>query len=96
MTSASATNLFPGFSAERLKTPFAEIFARIGGKGPPLLLLHGYPETHICWHRVAPRLAEQFTLVICDLPGYGESRALPDEADESRYSKRAMLPSRQS
>lgn len=88
--SSSVANLFTGFSAERLKTPFVEIFTLIGGNGPPLLLLHGYPQTHICWHRVAPRLAERFTVVICDLPGYGESRVSSNQAAESRYSKRAM------
>ncbi len=57
------------------------------GTGPPVLLLHGYPETHVCWHRVVPGLATDFTLVMPDLPGYGDSAISP--ADD-RYSKRAM------
>jgi haloacetate dehalogenase len=61
-----------------------------GGNGPPLLLLHGYPETHLCWHKVAPQLARRFTLVIPDLRGYGESDKPPGGGDHSAYSKRAM------
>src|SRR3954470_13978044 len=99
-TSASMTNgdaqmpdladLFPGFSSHWIDTSIGKIFARAGGKGPPLLALHGYPQTHVMWHRVAPALAERFTLVIPDLPGYGWS-AVPDAApDHSPYTKRAM------
>ena len=63
---------------------------RIGGQGAPLLLLHGHPQTHAIWHRVAPQLAERFTLVMIDLRGYGDSgRPLPD-ADHAVYSKREM------
>ena len=61
-----------------------------GGKGPPLLMLHGYPQTHVMWHKVAPRLAEDFTLVIPDLRGYGASGKPPTDAAHSPYSKRAM------
>ncbi len=82
--------LFPGFEARSFTTGGAEIFARIGGSGPPLLLLHGYPQTHACWHKIAPRLAEAFTLVLPDLRGYGSSSCpLPDQS-HSVYAKRAM------
>jgi haloacetate dehalogenase len=64
-------DLFPGSSAEWINTRSGRIFARVGGKGPPLLLLHGFSETHVMWHRVAPQLADRFTLIIADLPGYG-------------------------
>ena len=67
----------------------AEIFARIGGSGPPLLLLHGYPQTHVCWHKIAPELAREFTLVIPDLRGYGQAPC-PTDAEHLAYSKRAM------
>ena len=82
--------LFPGFQRRRISTGGAEINLVHGGKGPPLLLLHGYPQTHAIWHRVAPRLAERFTVVATDLRGYGDSskpRGLPDH---SNYSKRSM------
>jgi haloacetate dehalogenase len=82
-------DLFPAFSARRLNTPTAEIFVRIGGAGPPLILMHGYPQTHACWHKVAPRLAERFTVVLCDLPGYGDS-IVRNEKDTTAYSKRTM------
>ena len=76
------SDLFPGFDSQRLLIDDFEIHFRSAGKGPPLLLLHGYPETHVCWHRVAPRLAESFSLVLPDLPGYGDSSFIePDEAN---------------
>ena len=83
-------DLFPGFEARRLKTSGAEIFARIGGNGPPLLLLHGYPQTHVMWHPLSDRLAQDFTLVIADLRGYGASSCPESEPDHASYSKRAM------
>ena len=83
-------DLFPGFSSHWIDTSIGKMFARAGGKGPPLLALHGYPQTNVMWHQVAPALAEHFTLVIPDLPGYGWS-AVPDAApDHSPYTKRAM------
>ena len=83
-------DLFPGFETHRFTTEGAEIFARIGGDGPPLVLLHGYPQTHVMWHRVAPRLADHFRLIICDLRGYGTSSVPADDPEHFSYSKRAM------
>jgi haloacetate dehalogenase len=83
-------DLFSGFATHRLDTSIGAIVARVGGKGPPLLLLHGYPQTHVMWHRVAPMLAERFTLVLPDLPGYGSSVAPEPDPDHAPYSKRAM------
>ena len=83
-------DLFPGFESRWIGTSIGKMFARVGGKGPPLLLLHGHPQTNVMYHRVAPALAERHTLVIPDLPGYGWS-AVPDAAaDHTPYTKRAM------
>ena len=68
----------------------ARIHAVVGGAGPPVLLLHGYPQTHVMWHRVAPQLAERHTVVLADLRGYGDSSRPPSEPDHASYSKRAM------
>jgi haloacetate dehalogenase len=84
------TALFPGFEKRRIRTSGATINLVTGGEGPPVLLLHGYPETHAMWHKVAPRLARDYTVVCPDLRGYGDSskpRGLPDH---SNYSKRAV------
>jgi haloacetate dehalogenase len=83
-------DLFPGFATRRIATPSGEIFARVGGSGPPLLLMHGYPQTHVCWHKIAPQLAEHVTLVLPDLRGYGASHCPPGDAEHLLYSKRAM------
>jgi haloacetate dehalogenase len=83
-------DLFPGFETRRFTTQGAEIFARIGGDGPPLVLVHGYPQTHVMWHRIAPRLAERFRLILPDLRGYGFSSIPADDPDHFSYSKRAM------
>lgn len=80
--------LFPGFEQRRLDVDGVELNCRVGGQGPALLLLHGHPQTHVMWHRVAPRLAERFTLVVADLRGYGDS-AKPDAGTEA-YSKRTL------
>jgi haloacetate dehalogenase len=87
---ADLADLFPGFASRWLDTAAGRIFARTGGQGPPLLLLHGYPQTNVMWHRVAPALAQRFSLVIPDLPGYGWSEAPPADAEHAPYTKRAM------
>ncbi|MCP4563277.1 MAG: alpha/beta hydrolase [Bosea sp.] len=85
-----ADDLFPGFRLLDVTTTGVRIRVRTGGEGPPLLLLHGYPQTHIMWRRVAPALAQRFTLVCPDLRGYGDSQKPPSAADHAPYSKRAM------
>jgi haloacetate dehalogenase len=82
--------LFEGFAEQRIAVAEAEISCRTGGAGPPLLLLHGYPQTHVAWHRVAPRLMRRFSLVMPDLRGYGESRGPRPDPEHRHYSKRAM------
>ena len=83
---------FADFAARPYDTGEARIFARTGGRadGPPLLLLHGFPQTHAIWHRVARRLADRFFLVMPDLRGYGDSSKPAGAADHANYSKRAM------
>lgn len=83
-------DFYPGFERRRIATSGAEINLVTGGSGPPLLLLHGYPQTHVMWRKVAPRLAQDFTLVIPDLRGYGDSSKPPGGADFAAYSKRAL------
>jgi haloacetate dehalogenase len=84
------TEFFPGFERRRVATAGAEINLVTGGSGPPLLLLHGYPQTHLLWRKIAPRLAEDFTLVIPDLRGYGDSSKPPAGPDQVAYAKRAL------
>ena len=82
--------LFPGFESRTIGTKAAKLFARIGGNGPPLLLLHGHPQTGAMYHRIAPGLARHYTLVIADLIGYGASGTPEAAPDHSPYTKRAM------
>ena len=82
--------MFEGFSREWIDTGEAEIHLIRGGEGPPLLLLHGFPQSHVAWHKVAPALAEAFTLVIPDLRGYGDSSGPAADAGNEAYAKRAM------
>jgi haloacetate dehalogenase len=79
-----------GFQQDRITTTGAEINLRRAGEGPPLLLLHGYPQTHVMWHKIAPALAERFTVVLTDLRGYGDSAKPPGGDNHEAYSKRAM------
>jgi haloacetate dehalogenase len=81
---------FPGFSRAEIPVNGTVINTRYGGTGPPVLLLHGYPQTHAMWHRVAPRLAERFTVVCPDLRGYGDSAKPPSNESHEPYSKRVM------
>src|SRR3979411_846615 len=83
-------DLFPGYASEWINTKSGRIFARVGGKGPPLLLLHGFSETHVMWHRVAPQLADKFTLIIADLPGYGWSDMPGNDNDHNPTPNRSM------
>jgi haloacetate dehalogenase len=86
----SALPLFPDFAHRRIVANDMTINAVVGGSGPPLLLLHGHPQTLAIWHRVAPTLARRFTVVATDLRGYGDSAKPLGLADHSNYSKRAM------
>lgn len=79
-----------GFREERIKTGEVTIHAAIAGDGPPILLLHGYPQTSAMWHKIAPRLACHFTVVAADLRGYGRSDKPPGADDHANYSKRTM------
>jgi haloacetate dehalogenase len=83
---------FQGFEAQRFAVDGAELFARLGGPpdAPPLLLLHGFPQTHALWHRVAQALRPDFRLVVPDLRGYGDSSRPLDDAGHLGHSKRAM------
>jgi haloacetate dehalogenase len=82
--------MFERFDEFDIVTEDATIHGRRGGSGPPLLLLHGFPETHLMWHATAPSLAEYFTVVAADLRGYGSSGTPPSTADHQAYSKSAM------
>lgn len=82
-------DLFPGFESRYFSTDAGRIFARIGGSGPPLVLLHGFPQTLAMWHRIAPALSQRFTVVALDLRGYGWSSVPASHGGES-YSKRGM------
>jgi haloacetate dehalogenase len=86
----STLRFFKAFEAFRLDVGTAVINGVKGGNGPPLLLLHGWPQTHLEWHRLAPMLAQHFTVVATDLRGYGDSSKPPDGEDHEGYSKRAM------
>jgi haloacetate dehalogenase len=82
--------MFEGFRIERFAVDGAELNGRVGGSGPALLLLHGHPQNHVMWHRVATRLAERFTVVALDLRGYGDSSRVPPGEGSLAYSKRVM------
>ncbi|MDQ6901276.1 MAG: alpha/beta hydrolase [Candidatus Dormibacteraeota bacterium] len=82
--------MFAGFAGHRLRANGVVINLLVGGAGPPLLLLHGAPQTHFIWHGVAERLARDFTVVATDLRGYGDSDKPPGRPDHANYSKRTM------
>ncbi len=82
--------MFEGFTTERIKTSGAELAVTRGGNGAPIMLVHGYPQTHVMWHKVAPELAKHFTVIAPDLRGYGASSKPSGDHDHLAYSKRAM------
>ena len=82
--------MFPGFEEFTVATATTTIHGRRGGEGPPLFLLHGMPETHLMWHRVAPLLAPEFTVVATDLRGFGDSGMPPSAPDHAPYSMREI------
>ncbi|MFN3372220.1 MAG: alpha/beta fold hydrolase [Chloroflexus sp.] len=79
-----------GYTPFRQQVHGVKIAGAIGGSGPPLLLLHGYPQTHAMWYAIAPALADSFTVVAADLRGYGDSDKPADDAEHATYSKRTM------
>lgn len=85
-----SSDFFKGFSEAVIAGDGADIFVRTGGSGPPLLLLHGYPQSHVMWHPVAEQLAAEFSVVAADLRGYGHSSCPQNDAGNQAYSKRAM------
>jgi len=82
--------MFAGFLKDQRHVNGVDIAYRIGGNGPGLLLLHGHPQTHVIWHKVAEQLAEYFTVIAADLRGYGDSGKPPANDDHTHYSKREM------
>ena len=88
--SSDTTRFFPGFKPFKVQTTGAVINGVVGGQGPPILLLHGAPQSHVSWRRVAPLLAGAHTVVVPDLRGYGDSSKPPDGDNHVNYSKRAM------
>lgn len=88
--SAPIVDFFPGFQTREINCSRASIHLVMGGDGPPLLLLHGYPQSHIIWRKIAPQIAKHFTVVAPDLRGYGDSSRPADGENHSGFSKRAM------
>jgi haloacetate dehalogenase len=82
--------LLPGFTERKIRTSGATIHLEFAGEGPPVLLLHGYPESHVMWHKLAPQLARDYTVVCADLRGYGDSSKPKGVPGHANYSKRAM------
>ncbi|GAB5470715.1 MAG: alpha/beta hydrolase [Rhodospirillales bacterium] len=87
---AADTALLPGFLRRRVEIAGKEIMTVSAGKGPPLLLLHGDPQTHLCWHEIAPRFTDRFTVILTDLRGRGESHKPGPSSDSLAYAKREM------
>src|SRR5262245_15205268 len=83
-------DLFPGWAARRLRLGEVQIVLRAAGAGSALLLLHGSPQTHVCWHKIAPELARRSTHVVADRRGYGASSVPRDELGHMSYATRRM------
>src|SRR4030095_10219615 len=83
-------SMFDGFAREQIRVRQTTINLVRGGGGYPVLLLHGYPQTHVCWHSVAPILAERFAVICPDLRGFGDSDKPPSDPEHMAYSKRVM------
>ena len=82
--------MIKGFKKKFIITKKGKIFCRVGGKGSPLLLLHGYPQTHLMWHKTAPKLSKNFTVIVAALRGYESSFAPTGDIKHINYSKREM------
>ena len=82
--------MFKEFKKKFVKVNKGKIFCRFKGNGPPLLLLHGYPQSHVMWHKTAPELSKYFTVIVADLRGYGDSLVLPGGINHKNYSKREI------
>src|SRR5262245_36416428 len=87
---SDTTRFFPGFTAHKVETSGATINLVKAGNGPPLLLMHGAPQSHISWRLVAPALAKEYTVIATDLRGYGDSSKPPEGENHAGYSKRTM------
>ena len=88
------SRLLPGFERRWITVDDNEILALVGGSGPPLLMLHGDPQTHLCWHYIAPRLVDRFTVVLTDQQGRGESHKPEPGQTSNAFAKRIMRRSR--
>ena len=82
--------MFNGFQKKFVKVKKGKIFCKVKGNGQPLLLLHGYPQTHLMWRKIAPELSKYFTIIVADLRGYGNSLVLKGDSKHKNYSKREM------
>ena len=82
--------MFEGFQKKYVKVKKGDIYCRFAGDGPPLLLLHGYPQTHVMWYKIAAELSNDFTIIVADLRGYGNSMVVPSDSTHKAYSKREM------
>tara|TARA_Y100001970_G_scaffold40559_1_gene49978 strand:- start:2037 stop:2912 length:876 start_codon:yes stop_codon:yes gene_type:complete len=82
--------MFNGFQKKFVKVKKGKIFCKVKGNGQPLLLLHGYPQTHLMWRKIAPELSKYFTIIVADLRGYGNSLVLKGDPKHKNYSKREM------
>ena len=82
--------MLENFISKKIKTTDALINTKIGGTGPPILLMHGYPQTHLMWHKIAPQLSKKFTVIVTDLRGYGDSSKPETNNNHIVYSKKRM------